>query len=141
MKSKLKRLSLYLLIATPIAFYLGGVIGQYYKMQAGIRDSTTASDVELVMSDFEIGCGALKHTFSSKYGVTFFVISIVFLMILMVYRFGFPEQKLIDDVRKFEYAEDGAYGTARWLGLDGKKVRDILDVKPIDKTDGIILGA
>lgn len=141
MKSKLKRLSLYLLIATPIAFYLGGVIGQYYKMQAGIRDSTTASDVELVMSDFEIGFGALKHTFSSKYGVTFFVISIVFLMILMVYRFGFPEQKLIDDVRKFEYAEDGAYGTARWLGLDGKKVSDILDVKPIDKTDGIILGA
>lgn len=141
MKSKLKRLSLYFLIATPIALYAGGIIGQYYEMQAGIRASTNPDEVGQVMGKFEMGLGAIKYSLTNKYGLMFFGLSIVFLMILMVYKFGWPEKKLIDDVRNFEYAEDGAYGTARWWGMDGKKVSDILDVKPIDKTDGIILGA
>src|SRR5699024_1931605 len=42
------------------------------------------------------------------------------------------------DPRGFSISKDGTYGTASWMG--DEEMQEVLEVKPIDKADGIILG-
>ena len=51
---------------------------------------------------------------------------------------GKGEKGDYDTERKFHYSEKGSYGTARFM--DKRRMKELLDVTGIQKTEGTILG-
>lgn len=68
----------------------------------------------------------------------FFLGLAISVIVLFVVFIGKGEKGDYDTERKFHYSEKGSYGTARFM--DKRRMKELLDVTGIQKTEGTILG-
>ncbi len=87
--------------------------------------------------DLPIGILEAASLSISSRGLIFMISILAFVFTYIVsLRYKKTNKKL--DPRGFYYSSDGDHGTAGWLSE--KEMKEVLDVKPIGKTDGIIFG-
>lgn len=79
---------------------------------------------------------ALKIALSNR-GILF-LISISALLFVYIFSLRHKKTNKKMDPRGFYYSDEGDHGTAGWL--TEKEMKEVLDLKPVNKTDGIILG-
>lgn len=70
--------------------------------------------------------------------VLFFLGLAISVIVLFAVFIGKGEKGDYDTERKFHYSEKGSYGTARFM--DKRRMKELLDVTGIQKTEGTILG-
>lgn len=119
-------------------FYLGGMLGQLMRnydvwMQAGGMTGQ-ASMAPVDWNPF--ACYRFAFSGAGLKGVGFLILAGagVFAYVKLHDRFSSKDY----DPRGFTRSKDGTYGTASWM--DEKEMREILEVKPPEQADGIILG-
>ena len=83
---------------------------------------------------YSIGCVASSTGLKTLISVSL-IIGIVILVFKMYNRFGGKKK----DPRGFTKNDSGVYGTATMM--EDKDIHQVLDVKPIEETDGVILGS
>ena len=115
-----------------IAIYVSGLMSQviYSIMNTNNPDK----------KHFSFGIRAFTECITSIRGMFCLLITII-VMYFIWRKLIKPRQEIktgIDDERKFTYAATGEYGTAS--AMTENDLKDILEFKSIEETDGIILG-
>lgn len=118
--------------------YLGGMLGQLLKNYAtwlasdGISGQSTMEPV----SWNPFVCFPMAFTLQGLKGMLGILLigGGIVLYVKLHDKFGGKE----DDPRGFTKSKSGAYGTAAWM--TEKEMKSVLEVKPVSKADGVILG-
>lgn len=140
LNSKIRKIGIILaaILGTAALLYLGGMLGQLldnyssWQQAGGMAGQATMS----AMDWNPISC--YRYTFSGSglkgTGILLLIVGAIFAYVKLHDRFGSKSH----DPRGFSISKDGTYGTASWMG--DEEMQEVLEVKPIDKADGIILG-
>lgn len=118
--------------------YLTGLITQFMtNYQLWMSEDGFSGKVVMKPPDWDF-FACMSNAFSIqglKYlTLIIFIVSSMYLYILFHDRF---DSKTYDE-RGFKISNTGTYGTARWMSE--KKIRKMLEVAPIEKAEGVILG-
>lgn len=118
--------------------YLGGVLGQlldHYQIwleQGGMAGQTAIAPIN--WSPFACYREAFRLSGLKSIGILLLAGGLIFAYVKLHDRFGSKN----NDPRGFSISKDGTYGTASWMGE--KELKEVLEIRPIEKADGIILG-
>lgn len=126
------------LLGIAALLYLGGVLGQLLgNYDAWRQAGGMAGHAVMGTIDWSpISC--LRHAFSGSglkgMGIMLLAGTGIAAYVKLHDKFSSKDY----DPRGFSVSKDGTYGTASWM--DDKELKEVLEVKPVDKADGIILG-
>lgn len=126
------------LLGLAALLYLGGLLGQLLEnYQAWQRAGGMAGQVQIELPSVQItDCVRAAFTFSGlkAMGILLLIAGAFAAYFKFSDRFGGSRQ----DPRGFTVSKEGTYGTASWMGE--RELKDVLEVQPLAKADGILLG-
>ena len=118
--------------------YLGGILGQLLEnYQTWQRAGGMAGQEEIQLPSVNIvACVQAAFTLSGlkTMGILLLAAAAIAVYFKFSDRFGGSGQ----DPRGFTVSKEGTYGTASWMGE--KELKEVLELQPLDKADGILLG-
>lgn len=126
------------LLGLAALLYLGGLLGQLLEnYQTWQRAGGMAGQVQIELPSVQItDCVRAAFTFSGlkAMGILLLIAGAFAAYFKFSDRFGGSGQ----DPRGFTVSKEGTYGTASWMGE--RELKDVLEVQPLAKADGILLG-
>ena len=126
------------LLGLAALLYLGGFLGQLLEnYQTWQRAGGMAGQVQIELPSVQItDCVRAAFTFSGlkSMGILLLIAGAFAAYFKFSNRFGGSGQ----DPRSFTVSKEGTYGTASWMG--GKELQEVLEMQPLAKADGILLG-
>lgn len=126
------------LLGLAALLYLGGLLGQLLEnYQTWQRAGGMAGQVQIELPSVQItDCVRAAFTFSGLKSMGILLVTAGGFAAYFKFsdRFGGSGQ----DPRGFTVSKEGTYGTASWMGE--KELKEVLEIQPLDKADGILLG-
>ena len=126
------------LLGLDALLYLGGILGQLLEnYQTWQRAGGMAGQEEIQLPSVNIvACVQAAFTLSGlkTMGILLLAAAAIAVYFKFSDRFGGSGQ----DPRGFTVSKEGTYGTASWMGE--RELKDVLEVQPLAKADGILLG-
>ena len=126
------------LLGLAALLYLGGLLGQLLEnYQAWQKAGGIAGQAQIRPSSGNILiCVQAAFTLSGlkAMGILLLIAGAFAAYFKFSDRFGGSDQ----DPRGFTVSKEGTYGTASWMGE--RELKDVLEVQPLTKADGILLG-
>lgn len=121
----------------PIAWYLGGIVGQIIKGYGSLNIAISGQK-----SQFVFGIGDIFNFYMSNFGLA--VVSLIgvaiALNIFAVYlKYSYNSGGVEDEDRNFRYADEDVYGTSRWMNEEEKQ-QVLNSYSDTRHTDEMILG-
>ncbi len=126
------------LLGLAALLYLGGALGQLLEHYAAWQKAGgLAGQTKIAAVDWRpSSCYAAAFSLSGLKGTGLLVLISggITAYVRLHDRFGSKDY----DPRGFSVSRDGTYGTASWM--KDPELKEVLEIRPIDKADGIILG-
>lgn len=118
--------------------YLGGILGQLLEnYQTWQRAGGMAGQEEIQLPSVNIvACVQAAFTLSGL--KTMGILLLAAAAIAVYFKFSDRFSGSGQDPRGFTVSKEGTYGTASWMGE--RELKDVLEVQPLTKADGILLG-
>ena len=127
-----------IMLAVTALLYLGGVLGQLFaNYEVWLEHDGITGQAEMEPVDWNpIACYPAAFSLNGLKGMALVVVVAGGLVIYFKLQNRFGEKDL--DPRGFKTSSTGAYGTAGWMS--GKEMQSVLEISPINKAKGTILG-
>lgn len=126
------------LLGLAALLYLGGLLGQLLENYSAWQQAggmAGQEEIQLPSGDI-VTCVQAAFTLSGlkAMGMLLLIVGGFTAYFKFSDRFGGSRQ----DPRGFTVSKEGTYGTASWMGE--RELKDVLEVQPLTKADGILLG-
>ena len=127
-----------IVLAVTALLYLGGVLGQLFaNYEVWLEHDGITGQAQMEPVDWNpIACYPAAFSLNGLKGMALVVVVAGGLVIYFKLQNRFGEKEL--DPRGFKTSSTGAYGTAGWMS--GKEMQSVLEISPIEKAKGTILG-